>query len=63
MENARGERVATLHAVLKIETLEPLLSQPEIAGSTILQLVDDTGMALGEASALLPHGVPAEVCR
>ncbi len=34
VENALGERVATLHAVLRIETLEPLLSQPEIAGGS-----------------------------
>ena len=61
VRNAQGERVATLHAVLKIETLEPLLRQPKIAGGTILQLLDDTGMTLGEASALLPHGVPPEV--
>jgi len=61
LENAQGERIATLHAVLKIETLEPLLRQPEIAGGTTLQLHDDTGRVLGEASALLPHGVPPEV--
>jgi diguanylate cyclase (GGDEF)-like protein len=61
VKNAQGERVATLHAVLKIEALEPLLRQPKIAGNSILQLLDDTGMTLGEASALLPHGVPPEV--
>jgi diguanylate cyclase (GGDEF)-like protein len=61
VKNAQGERVATLHAVLKIETLEPLLRHPEIAGGSILQLFDDAGMALGEASAFLPHGVPPEV--
>jgi diguanylate cyclase (GGDEF)-like protein len=61
VENARGERVATLHAVLRIETLEPLLRQPEIAGGTILQLLDDTGMALGEASDFAPQEIPPEV--
>jgi len=61
VENARGERVATLHAVLKIETLEPLLRQPVIAGGTFLQLLDDAGMALGEASELLADEIPPEV--
>ena len=61
VENALGERVATLHAVLRIETLVPLLSQSEIAGAATLQLIDDTGMALGEDSALLPHQVSVEV--
>jgi diguanylate cyclase (GGDEF)-like protein len=61
VENALGERVATLHAVLKIETLEPLLGQPEIAGDTTLQLIDDAGIALGGDSALLPQEVSVEV--
>lgn len=61
VENAQGERVATLHAVLKIETLEPLLRQPGMAGGTTLQLLDDTGRPLDEDSTLLPQGVPPEV--
>jgi len=61
LADARGERVATLHAVLRLETLEPLLTQSEIAGSTTLQLVDDAGRALGEDSELLPLGVPGEI--
>jgi diguanylate cyclase (GGDEF)-like protein len=61
VENAEGELVATLHAVLKLEALEPLLSQPEITGGTELRLVDDSGRALGEKSALLPRGALREV--
>jgi diguanylate cyclase (GGDEF)-like protein len=60
VENPRGERIATLHAVLHLETLEPLLSQPESARSTTLQLIDHTGRALGEDPALPPRGVPVD---
>jgi diguanylate cyclase (GGDEF)-like protein len=57
VENHLGERVATLHAFLHLESLEPLLSQPEGAGSATLRLVDPTGRALGEDSALSLDGV------
>jgi diguanylate cyclase (GGDEF)-like protein len=59
VENSRGERLATLHAVLRLETLEPLLHQSQSARSTTLLLVDDTGRSLGDDPALPPHGVPA----
>jgi len=58
VENHRGERIATLHAVLQLETLEPLLRQTESAKSTTLRLIDHTGRALGQDPALPPHGVP-----
>ncbi len=61
VENSRGERLATVHAFLHLETLEPLLSQPESGRSTTLQLVDHTGRALGEDPALPPRGVPVDV--
>jgi hypothetical protein len=48
VENSRGERLATLHAVLRLETLEPLLHQSQSARSTTLRLVDDTGRSLGD---------------
>ncbi len=58
--NPRGERIATLHAVLALETLEPLLDQPQISGSATLQLVDQNGRALGDEPALAPRGVSVE---
>ncbi len=57
VENARGERLATLHAVLRLETLEPLLHQSQGARNTTLLLVDDTGRSLGHDSELPPHEV------
>ena len=57
VENARGERLATLHAVLRLETLEPLLRQSQGARHTTLLLVDDTGRSLGRDLELPPHEV------
>jgi diguanylate cyclase (GGDEF)-like protein len=58
VENHLGDRVATLHALLHLETLEPLLSQPGGARRTTLRLVDHTGRALGDGSGLSLDGVP-----
>jgi diguanylate cyclase (GGDEF)-like protein len=60
VENRLGERIATLHAVLHLETLEPLLRQPESTRSATLRLIDHTGRALGEDPALPLHGVPVD---
>ena len=57
VKNARGERLATLHAVLRLETLEPLLRQSQGARHTTLLLVDDTGRSLGRDLELPPHEV------
>jgi diguanylate cyclase (GGDEF)-like protein len=58
VENSRGERIATLHAVLRLETLVPLLVQSQGSRSTTLLLVDDTGRSLGDQPALPPREAP-----
>ncbi len=60
VENSRGERIATLHAVLRLETLLPLLRQSQGKRNTALLLVDDTGRSLGDHPELPPREAPID---
>lgn len=61
VRNGADERVATLHAVLRLEALEPLLHPPELSGSTMLQLVDHRGTVLGTRSGHPLAGVSTDL--